>query len=122
MDENLKTEVAGIYVCGNINGRYLLQHAAAYGVKYLRDRLIKKLDWPIQEERIVNAVYSYTEVAAVGLTEEQVKEQGIPYEIARGLWELESIIRGSSLSCMPRITQSSAATLSAQRPQCFSIR
>ncbi len=79
VDDHLQTEVEGIYAAGDVNGRYMLQHAAAYEVLYLRKKLIKGIKDPIDERQIPHAVFSHPEVASVGLTEEQLKAANTPY-------------------------------------------
>lgn len=82
VDEHFRTNVEGIYAAGDLigpslasismeQGRVAACHAFGLGFK-------EKLD-PLP----VSAVYSVPEVAAVGLTEDQVKEQGIDYEVGR---------------------------------------
>ena len=79
VDDHLQTSVDGIYAAGDVNGRYMLQHAAAYEVRYLRQKLIKADEDPIDERQIAHAVFSHPEVASVGLTEEELKAAGTPY-------------------------------------------
>ncbi|MEX2131760.1 MAG: FAD-dependent oxidoreductase, partial [Pseudohongiellaceae bacterium] len=79
VNEWLETRVPGIYATGDVNGRYMLQHAASYEVYYLRQRFLKGLQEPIDERLVAHAVFSCPEVASIGLTEDQVRERGIPY-------------------------------------------
>ncbi len=79
VDDHLQTQVPGIYAAGDVNGRYMLQHAATYEVRYLRSQFLKGNTEPIDECLIAHAVFSHPEVASVGLTEEEVKASGTPY-------------------------------------------
>lgn len=79
VNEHLETSVPGIFATGDVNGRYMLQHAAAFEVHYLRQKFLKGLTDPIDERLIAHAVFSHPEVASVGLTEEQLKATGTPY-------------------------------------------
>lgn len=79
VNECLETRVPGIYAAGDVNGRYMLQHAASYEVHYLRHRLLKGETDPIDERLVAHAVFSHPEVASIGYTEEQLKAEGIPY-------------------------------------------
>jgi mycothione reductase len=79
VDQHLQTTVDGIYAAGDVNGRYMLQHAASFEIRYLRNKLIKGNTEPIDERLIPHAVFSHPEVASVGLTEEQLKASGTPY-------------------------------------------
>jgi mycothione reductase len=79
VNESLETAVPGIYATGDVNGRYMLQHAASFEVQYLGQRLLKGETDLIDERPVGHAVFSYPEVASVGLTEEQLKKEGTPF-------------------------------------------
>jgi dihydrolipoamide dehydrogenase len=79
VNDHLETEVPGIYATGDVNGRFMLQHAAAFEVHYLRQRFLKGTSEPIDERHVAHAVFSYPEVASIGLTEDQLKAAGTPY-------------------------------------------
>lgn len=79
VNDCLETAVGGIYAVGDVNGRYMLQHAASYEVHYLRQRLLKGVTEPIDERLVAHAVFTHPEVASVGLTEEEAKACGLPY-------------------------------------------
>jgi dihydrolipoamide dehydrogenase len=79
VNEHLETSVPGIFATGDVNGRFMLQHAAAFEVQYLRQKFLKTVTDPIDERLIAHAVFSHPEVASVGFTEEQLKSTGTPY-------------------------------------------
>ena len=79
VNDFLETEVSGIYAIGDVNGRFMLQHAASFEAHYLRQRLLKGHDDPIDERLVAHAVFAHPEVASIGLTEQQLKEAGTPY-------------------------------------------
>ncbi len=79
VNDHLETEVSGIFATGDVNGRYMLQHAASYEVLYLRKKLLKNLSGPIDERQIAHAMFTHPEVASVGHTEESLIAAGIPY-------------------------------------------
>ena len=79
VNEHLETSVAGIYATGDVNGRYMLQHAAAYEVQFLRQKFLKGETAAIDEGLIAHGVFSHPELAAVGLTEDQLKSRAVPY-------------------------------------------
>ncbi|MEO5915959.1 MAG: FAD-dependent oxidoreductase [Luteolibacter sp.] len=79
VDEHLETSVLGIYAAGDINGRYMLQHAAAFEVQFLREKFLKGETAAIDETPLGRAVFSHPEVAAVGFAEDQLKKNGTPY-------------------------------------------
>jgi dihydrolipoamide dehydrogenase len=79
VNHHLETSVPGIYATGDVNGRHMLQHAAAFEVQFLRQKFFKGATAPIDEGQIAHAVFSYPEVASVGFTEEALKTRGTPY-------------------------------------------
>jgi len=81
VNDRLETNVPGHYCIGDANGRCMLAHAAsAHGVAAVENALgqAKAFDAPIP-----SAVYTFPEVAAVGLSEQEAKEQGLPIAIGR---------------------------------------
>ncbi len=76
-----KTNVPGIWACGDVTGRMLLAHAAAregivavnnmFGI---RDR--------VRYEAIPVVVYTHPEAVSVGRTEQELERQGIAYRKA----------------------------------------
>lgn len=79
VNEHLETSVPGIFAAGDVNGRFMLQQAAAFEVHYLRQKFLKGIAGPIDERLIAHAVFSCPEVASVGFTEEQLRSAGTPY-------------------------------------------
>ncbi len=79
VNDHLETIVPGVFAVGDVNGRFMLQHAASYEVFHLRQRFLNGLDEPIDERLVAHAIYSHPEVASIGLTEEQAKVGGRPY-------------------------------------------
>ncbi len=79
VDEHLQTAVDGIFAAGDVNGRYMLQHAASFEVNYLRKKFLKGESNPIDDRLIAHAVFSHPEVASVGSTEEELQKSGTPY-------------------------------------------
>jgi dihydrolipoamide dehydrogenase len=81
VNDQLETSVPGHYCIGDANGRCMLAHAAsAHGVVAVENALgqAKPFTAPIP-----SAVYTFPEVAAVGLSEQEAREQGLPMAIGR---------------------------------------
>ena len=79
VNDHLETAVRGIYATGDVNGRFMLQHAASFEVHYLRQKFLKHTTEPIDERLVAHAVFSHPEVASIGFTEDQLKTGGTPY-------------------------------------------
>ncbi len=73
-----RTSVAGIYAIGDlVPGPMLAHKASAEGVAAVE--CMAGLPGEVNYDTIPAVIYTWPEVASVGLTEEQVKEQGLPY-------------------------------------------
>jgi dihydrolipoamide dehydrogenase len=78
VDESYRTNISTIYAIGDlIPGPMLAHKASAEGIAAVE--CIAKLPGEVNYDAIPAVVYTWPEVASVGLTEEQVKERHIPY-------------------------------------------
>lgn len=94
VNDHLETSVPGIHATGDVNGRYMLQHAAAHEVYYLRQKFLKGMTDPIDERLVAHAVFSHPEVASVGLTEAQLETAGTPYVAVFEDWLASARVMG----------------------------
>ncbi len=79
VNDHLETNLRGHYAIGDVNGRCLLAHAAsAHGTAAVENALGPGK--PFQSP-IPSAVYTFPEVAAVGMSEQQAREKGLPIAI-----------------------------------------
>jgi dihydrolipoamide dehydrogenase len=81
VNDHLETKAPGHYCIGDANGRCMLAHAAsAHGVAAVENALghAKPFQSPVP-----SAVYTFPEVAAVGLSEREARDQGLPIAIGR---------------------------------------
>ena len=74
-----KTNVAGVWACGDVTGRRMLAHAATREGIVAVNNMFGKKD-RIRYQAIPAVVYTHPEVAAVGRTEEELKTMGIEYK------------------------------------------
>lgn len=78
VDAAYRTSAAGIYAIGDlIAGPALAHKASAEGIAAVECMAGRAGE--VNYDAIPSVIYTWPEVAAVGLTEEQVKERGIPY-------------------------------------------
>lgn len=86
VDDNFETTVKGIYAIGDVNSVGIqLAHVASNQGIYVMERIMG-LDPDINFNIIPNCVFSFPEVAYVGLTEEMIKEKGIEYNVSKFLF------------------------------------
>ncbi|MBT0810951.1 dihydrolipoyl dehydrogenase [Litoribacter ruber] len=82
VDEHLKTNVDNIYAIGDVvKGAMLAHKAEEEGVLVVEQLAGQKPH--INYNLIPGVVYTWPEVAAVGFTEEQLKEKGIKYKTGK---------------------------------------
>lgn len=82
VDDYLQTTVDGIYALGDCIGRYFFRHSVNFEGEYLfRTVFVDKTREPIRYPPVPHAVFSHPQVAAVGKTEEQLKEEGVDYVV-----------------------------------------
>lgn len=79
-DDHLKTNVDNIYAIGDVVKGAMLAHKAEEEGVFVAEQLAGQKPH-IDYNLIPGVVYTWPEVAAVGLTEEQLKEQGRKYKV-----------------------------------------
>lgn len=77
-DDHLQTNIAGIYAIGDVVKGAMLAHKAEEEGIYVAETMAGQKPH-INYNLIPGVVYTWPEVAAVGYTEEQLKEQGRKY-------------------------------------------
>lgn len=82
VNSDFQTSVDKIYAIGDVNGGVQLAHVASAQAVYLMEKL-HGLTPEINLEVYPNCVFTMTEVAHVGYTEEELKERKIPYTASK---------------------------------------
>jgi dihydrolipoamide dehydrogenase len=81
VNDRLETNVAGHYAIGDANGMCMLAHAAsAQGIAAVENALGHAKPFAAA---IPSAVYTFPEVAAVGMSQEDARKAGLPIAIGR---------------------------------------
>ena len=78
VDENYRTNIASVYAIGDlIPGPMLAHKASAEGIAVAEH--LAGQPGEVNYDAVPGVIYTWPEVASVGLTEEEVKERQIPY-------------------------------------------
>ena len=85
VDEHFRTTVEGVYAIGDVNGRQMLAHAAEMQALHAVNRIIGCQDH-IRFDIMPAAIFTEPEAACVGPTEDQLKEQCVPYVCKKAFW------------------------------------
>jgi dihydrolipoamide dehydrogenase len=80
VDDRLQTTVPGIYAIGDVTGEVLLAHVASRQGEVAAE-VIAGHDSRMDYGAVPNVVFSMPEVAGVGITSQEAKEQGIELEV-----------------------------------------
>lgn len=85
VDDNMRTNVEGVYAIGDVNARMMLAHVASFqGIHALND-IQGKLD-NIRFDLVPSAVFTVPECGMVGKTEEQCKSEGVEVMVGQSFF------------------------------------
>jgi len=79
--KNLTTGIEGIFACGDVIGHPLLAHKASHQAIAIVDHIADGKE--IHEMTIPGAVFTFPELASVGITEEDANKKGIEYKTGK---------------------------------------
>ena len=83
VDDQMATNVAGVYAVGDVTGKLALAHvASAQGVMAV-ESIAGEETQPLDYSLMPRATYCHPQVASMGLTEAQAREQGYEVKIGR---------------------------------------
>lgn len=82
VDENFQTNIPHVYAIGDITGLMQLAHAATFHGKTALAHILQA-DYPIRHEFCPAVVFTHPEIAMIGKTEEQLKSEGIAYNVRK---------------------------------------
>ncbi|HLS52500.1 MAG TPA: dihydrolipoyl dehydrogenase [Tissierellaceae bacterium] len=81
-NDKMETSIEGVYAIGDINGKYPLAHVASAEAIVAAQNIMEKssnLDYKL----VPQALYSFPELASVGLTEKEAKDKGLDYTTSK---------------------------------------
>ena len=82
VNEYLETNVDGVYAIGDVLGKSMLAHVASYEGEIAVENALghsRKVDY----RAVPSVVYTYPEVAGVGITEVEANNSGIPNKVSK---------------------------------------
>src|SRR2546425_5483645 len=103
VDQNLQTSTTGYYAIGDVAGPPMLAHKGSREGVVVAEILAGQKPHPIKYDNVPSVTYCHPEVASIGLTEDQCKEQKVDYVAgkfpfsangrARGTGETEGFVK-----------------------------
>ena len=85
VNDNMETNVKGVYAIGDVNARQMLAHAATFQGFRAVNHILGKDD-NIRLNIMPSAIFTYPEAACVGKTEDQCKAEEIKYSTRKGFY------------------------------------
>lgn len=83
VNEYLETSQPGVYAIGDINGRFQFRHKANYEATVLIGNLLGGERKAVSYDAVPWAVFTWPQVAHVGLTEREARAKGLQIGVAR---------------------------------------
>jgi dihydrolipoamide dehydrogenase len=79
----LETTVPGVYAIGDVAGPPMLAHKGSREGVVVAERLAGHHPQAIKYDNVPSVTYCHPEVASIGLTEDQAKQQKLEYQVGR---------------------------------------
>ena len=83
IDERFQTTVPGIYAIGDVAGNQMLAHKGSREGHVLAELLAGVHTHPVNYANVPSCTYCHPEVASIGLTEQQCKDQKLDYKVGK---------------------------------------
>ncbi len=78
VDEHQRTTADGVWALGDVAGAHQLKHVANHDARTVRHNLLHPDDLVVSDHRFVpSAVFTSPQIASIGLTSQEAREQGI---------------------------------------------
>jgi dihydrolipoamide dehydrogenase len=86
VDGAMRTNVKGVYAVGDCAGNQLLAHKAMHEGVVCAEHIAGVGHHTVDYSNVPNCTYTHPEVASIGLTEAQAREQGHDIEVGKFPW------------------------------------
>jgi dihydrolipoamide dehydrogenase len=83
IDDRFETSVKGVYAIGDVAGNQMLAHKGSREGHVLAELIAGEHTHPVNYKNVPSCTYCHPEVASVGLTEQQCKEQKLDYKVGK---------------------------------------
>ena len=93
VDQNMMTNIAGIYVVGDVTGGLMLAHRATLQGKIAAGHICGNNEYLYDENFIPSVVYSHPQIARVGHNQKQAVNEGLIVEIVKSNYSANIIVR-----------------------------
>lgn len=94
VNQYLETSKENIWAFGDIIGKYMFRHTANKEAAYAWHNSIHEKKIPMDYNAVPHAVFSYPEIASVGMTEKEAKKE---HKILIGIAKYNSVAKGIAM-------------------------
>ena len=82
-DNDTQTNIPNIYTAGDVSGRIALVNVGEIEARHAVERMFGEVPKPLSYDNICSIMFLNPEVAAVGMSEQQCVEKGIPIKVVK---------------------------------------
>jgi dihydrolipoamide dehydrogenase len=97
VNEHLETSQLGIWAMGDADGKYLFKHVANYEALIVYYNAIGKKNVRMDYHAVPHAIFTYPEIASVGLKEKEALEKHGQKNILIGIYRYEDTAKGEAM-------------------------
>jgi len=97
VNEFLETSQSNVWALGDANGKYLFKHAANYESMVVYYNAILKMNAAVDYHAVPHAVFTYPEIASVGLREAEAIEKYGQSKVLIGTQRYEDTAKGEAM-------------------------
>jgi len=83
VNETLQTNLPNVYAIGDVNGLSMLAHSATHQGLIAVEHALGKGARQFNAQNVPGVIFTFPEVARVGLTESELKAKGVDYQVGR---------------------------------------
>ncbi len=83
VDSNMETNIEGIYAIGDVIGGQMLAHVASEEGIAVVEKIVNNQDIDFNHHAVPSCIFTFPEIATVGLSEEQAKVRNINYKVGK---------------------------------------
>jgi mycothione reductase len=97
VDEHLQTSQPNIWALGDADGKYLFKHVANYESQVVYRNAVLKSPLAVDYHAVPHAVFTYPEVAGVGVNEREAISKYGEADVLIGFYQYENTAKGEAM-------------------------
>jgi mycothione reductase len=98
VNEYLETSQPNIWAIGDADGKYMFKHVANYEALVVYYNAVEKKNVKVDYHAVPHAIFTYPEIASVGLKEKEALEKYGQENVLIGIYRYEDTAKGKAMS------------------------